>query len=141
MTLNTDHIHPQLLADSHPLGRAGSCHIRLHKNACVPWVILIPETDCTEFCDLSEARQLEITRLSRIISDWFKAALGAEKINFAAIGNVVQQLHIHVIGRHRQDPFWPDVMWGQRLPELSWQDNELLNLQQQLSHRLVEAGL
>lgn len=139
MTSHSFQIDPRLLSDTHLLLQVGSCQIRLHKNACVPWVILIPQTDCVEFCELSEARQLELTRLSRIIGDYFKAEHGAEKINFAAIGNVVQQLHIHVIGRHRQDPVWPDVLWGQKLPDLSWHDNELVKIQQRLTH-LLEPG-
>lgn len=113
-------IHQQLLTDSHELFSWQNCHLRLHKNATVPWVILIPVTDEIEFCDLSEELQLTITSLSRIIGAYFKQHLGAEKINFAAIGNVVQQLHIHVIGRHHKDPLWPDVVWGNKLPETNY---------------------
>lgn len=122
MTDQADHIHPQLLADTHPLLVDGNCHIRVHRNASLPWVILIPDTTCVELCELSTEQQLHITRLGRQIGRCFTQQFGAEKINFAAIGNVVQQLHIHVIGRHRSDPLWPDVVWGRPLPEKRWTD-------------------
>jgi diadenosine tetraphosphate (Ap4A) HIT family hydrolase len=124
-----DHIHSQLLADTHPLLVHRGCHIRLHRNASLPWVILIPDTDCIEFCELSAGQQALITRLGRQIGRYFKQQLGAEKINFAAIGNVVQQLHIHVIGRHRSDPLWPDVVWGRPLPDKVWTEPARAELQ------------
>jgi hypothetical protein len=78
-------IHPQLITDSHELFNRQNCHVRLHKNATLPWIIIIPETDKIEFCDLPNEQQLEITHLSQMIGDYFKNACGAEKINFAAL--------------------------------------------------------
>ncbi|MCW8869737.1 MAG: HIT family protein [Proteobacteria bacterium] len=125
-------IHPQLLADSHALLNWQNCHVRLHKNASLPWVIIIPNTKEIEFCDLPNDLQLEITGLSQIIGNYFKQACGTEKINFAAIGNVVQQLHIHVIGRNSTDPLWPDVVWGRDLPDKSYSPEQIEELKQQL---------
>lgn len=133
MQANANHIHPQLLADTHPLLVHEHCHIRVHRNATLPWAILIPPAECIEFCDLTTRQQLHITRLSRLIGDHFKRHMGAEKINFAAIGNVVQQLHIHVIGRHRKDPLWPDVAWGRTLPEKHWTEASLAQLKAGIS--------
>ena len=129
MNNHPDHIHAQLLADTHPLLVHRNCHIRLHRNASLPWVILIPETSCIEYCDLSAGQQALINRLGQLIGGYFKQHLGAEKINFAAIGNVVQQLHIHVIGRHQSDPLWPDVVWGRELPDKQWTTSALTDLQ------------
>ena len=123
MSPNKFNVHPQLVADSHELFMWKSCHLRLHKNATLPWLIIIPQTTEIEFHDLPNELQSEITQVSRVVGDYFKKALVAEKINFAAIGNVVRQLHIHVIGRNRQDPLWPEVVWGQELPEKTY-DNE-----------------
>ena len=133
-------IHPQLLADSHALFHCQNCHLRLHKNASLPWVIIIPDTKEMEFCDLPNNLQLEITGLSQIIGNYFKQACGTEKINFAAIGNVVQQLHIPVIGRNRKDPLWPYVVWGRELPDKPYSQQKLddfkLKLQQAIeSHQ------
>lgn len=125
-------VHPILRSDSHALFDWHHCHLRLHKNASLPWLIIIPDTKEIEFCDLPNDFQLEITHLSQIISDFFKKACGTEKINFAAIGNVVQQLHIHVIGRHSKDPLWPDVVWGRELPEKHYSQKQLDDFKQQL---------
>ncbi len=125
-------IDHRLSADSHDLFVHQGCHIRLNNNASMPWLIIIPETDVIEFCDLSVENQMIITRISRLLSNYLKANMGSEKINFAAIGNVVQQLHIHVIGRHRQDPLWPDVVWGNPLPETRYSDSEISHWRENL---------
>lgn len=118
-------IHSQLLQDCHKLCEWQDCHLLLHRNASMPWLIIVPETNVTEFHDLDPEQQLQITRLSQRISDHFKSHFAAEKINFAAIGNVVKQLHIHVIGRHPNDALWPDVVWGAQLPDQTYSAKEL----------------
>ena len=112
-------IDPQLSLDTHWLFRWRTIHVLLHRNAALPWVILVPETDLIEYHDLPASQQQDITEISRALGHHFKQQMGAEKINFAAIGNVVQQLHIHLIGRHPNDPLWPDVVWGAELPDRS----------------------
>ncbi len=138
MEKNRYQIDPQLLADSHELLVWRACHIRLHHNATLPWIILIPETTELELHDLSTGEQLNILQLSRLIGEHFRQNHGMEKINFAAIGNVVQQLHIHVIGRHHKDPLWPDVVWGRDLPAQSYQTADIQQLKSQL-HTLLES--
>ncbi len=132
MKLNNNIIDPRLITDSHELFEWQNCRLRLHKNASFPWIIIIPQSDEIEYCDLPNILQLEITQLSKIIGDYFKQEWGSEKINFAAIGNVVQQLHIHVIGRNSKDPLWPDVVWGAKLPDKSYQQNQVDEFKQQL---------
>jgi diadenosine tetraphosphate (Ap4A) HIT family hydrolase len=129
-------IHPQLLTDSHELFNWQSCHVRLHKNASLPWIIIIPDSELSEFHDLAAELQLEITKLSKIISNYYQAHCGTEKINFAAIGNVVPQLHIHVVGRHKNDPLWPDVVWGNQLPEATYSQQAVENIKFELQQRL-----
>jgi diadenosine tetraphosphate (Ap4A) HIT family hydrolase len=94
-------IHPQLLADCYRLGRLKLCHVLLHQNAILPWFILVPD-------ELRHAAMDEAATVARFI----KTRLGYEKINFAAIGNVVSQLHLHVVGRRKDDPCWPSPVWG-----------------------------
>ncbi len=118
-------IDERLKTDSHALLKWKNCFLRLHKNATLPWIIIIPDTGVVEYCDLSVENQLTITHISRLISDYFKTSLNVEKINFAAIGNVVQQLHIHVVGRNAAGPLWPDVVWGNPLPEASYCEADL----------------
>ena len=104
---------PRLRADCHVLGHLDFCHVLLVNQAEVPWFILVPATACIELCDLSPADQqrllAEITALSGVV----RAHSPVTKLNVAALGNVVPQLHVHVIGRRPDDPYWPGVVWGQ----------------------------
>lgn len=132
-------LNKRLAADTHHLFKWHDLHVLLHKNATLPWVIVVPETDVIEFHDLSTAVQLDVLKVSQVIAEYFKAEHGAEKINFAAIGNVVQQLHIHVIGRHSKDPLWPDVVWGNQLPERTYLKNQLQAINTALITQLTNA--
>lgn len=105
-------IHPQLLADCHRLGCLQVCHILLHKNALVPWFILVPETAVTDLLDSpQELRAAALAEAARI-AQFIKNLLDWPKVNFAAIGNVVPQLHLHVVGRRPGDACWPAPVWG-----------------------------
>jgi diadenosine tetraphosphate (Ap4A) HIT family hydrolase len=106
-------IHPQLLHDCHRLGQFRLCHVLLHKNAAVPWLILVPETVSTgDLLDLAEhVRNLAMDEAA-IAARFIKNEFAVSKINFAAIGNIVPQLHLHVVGRHADDPCWPAPVWG-----------------------------
>ncbi|MBE9526741.1 MAG: HIT family protein [Proteobacteria bacterium] len=85
----------------------------LMDNSLVSWFILVPKIDKTELYLLDEALQSQIFEkinlLSRILINDFKA----DKLNVASIGNIVEQLHIHVVGRYQSDPYWPGVVWGE----------------------------
>lgn len=115
-------LHPQLLADCHQVGRFALSHVLLQRNAALTWLILVPEVgaDVRELYELDadsrRALDAEIDTLGR----YLKQSLGAQKINVAAIGNLVPQLHIHVVGRHRDDPCWPGVVWGNLPPGPAW---------------------
>jgi diadenosine tetraphosphate (Ap4A) HIT family hydrolase len=105
-------IHPQLLLDSHRLGRFFSCHVLLHRNAVVPWFILVPETDVVDLLDLPDELRGTVLREASRVSKFVKDHFACPKINFAAIGNIVPQLHLHVVGRRPADPCWPAPVWG-----------------------------
>ena len=92
-------INPQLLADCHRLGRFEFCHVLLNKNAALPWFILVPETAVADLLDLPEAQRTVALSEAAVIAQLIKRHLGYLKINFAAIGNVVPQLHLHIVGR------------------------------------------
>jgi diadenosine tetraphosphate (Ap4A) HIT family hydrolase len=105
-------LHPQLLADCHPLGRLSATHLLLHRNAAVPWFILVPETDQANLLDLpADARAAVLEDCARV-SAHLTGTLGYPKVNVAWIGNLVPQLHIHVIGRRPGDACWPKPVWG-----------------------------
>ncbi|MCX7553211.1 HIT family protein [Marinicella sp. S1101] len=131
-------IDPQLSLDTHWLFRWRTIHVLLHRNAALPWVILVPETELIEYHDLPASQQQDITEISRALGHHFKQQMGAEKINFAAIGNVVEQLHVHVIGRHKNDPFWPEVIWGKTLPDASYDEQQIHTMSQYLRRNLTK---
>ena len=107
------HLHPQLADDTHPLAQFPLCEVRLMDDAHHPWLILVPRVEnAVEVIDLDAAQQAqlmqEIDRASRAL----QAAVKPHKLNVAALGNVVPQLHIHVIARFHDDIAWPRPVWG-----------------------------
>ncbi|HSO83601.1 HIT family protein [Thiocapsa sp.] len=105
-------LHPQLLADCHRLGRLSASDLLLHRNAAVPWLILVPESDLGNLLDLPNAQRDSVLADCKRVSDYLTAVLGCPKVNVAWIGNLVPQLHVHVIGRSPTDPCWPKPVWG-----------------------------
>lgn len=106
-------LDPQLAADTHPLARYALCDLRLMDESHYPWLILVPRIPgARELSDLDapQRHQLsdEIERASRLLHD----AFSPYKLNVAALGNVVAQLHVHVIARFEDDPAWPAPVWG-----------------------------
>lgn len=105
-------IHPQLKQDCHLLGHFSVCTLLLHRNASVPWFILVPATEAEDLLDLPTDVLTAVTGECQQVASFIKRELGYRKINFAALGNVVPQLHLHVIGRSVDDPCWPQPVWG-----------------------------
>ncbi len=106
-------LHPQLEHDTAPVGDlALSCILSIN-DADYPWLILVPRrAGVTEIADLGtdDAVQLtaEIIQASRVLKDVTRC----DKLNIAAIGNLVPQLHIHIVARWKGDPLWPKPIWG-----------------------------
>ena len=109
-------IHPQLEADCHHLGQLGACTLLLHRNAGVPWFILVPDTSLADFLDLPPPQRDAVLADCAAVSGFIKQRLGYNKVNFAGLGNLVPQMHLHIIGRSTDDACWPGPVWG-RLPE------------------------
>ena len=111
------HLDPQLEIDTIYVTELSLCQIRLVNDRRYPWLILIPKQNgLIEIHDLSKDDQsrliLEITTFTRVIEELFQP----EKINVGSLGNVVSQLHIHVIGRFKDDYTWPGPVWGDGKP-------------------------
>lgn len=109
-------IHERLCADAHILGRFQHSTVLLHRNAHVPWLMLVPECDETEFLALATGLREQLLDESARLAAFVQAHFGSPKINFAAIGNIVPQLHLHVVGRDPGDICWPAPVWG-HVPE------------------------
>ena len=94
------------------------CHVRLQDDERFPWLILIPRiAGAVELSDLSAADRAalmeETVRAGEVVRSLAQAAgRPIDKLNVAALGNVTAQLHVHVVGRRRDDPLWPDPVWG-----------------------------
>jgi len=84
----------------------------LMNNAQLPWLILVPKTEATELYELEAEQQNHINKLINQLSRFLKQHFDLHKLNIAAIGNIVNQLHIHIVGRRRDDYCWPAVVWG-----------------------------
>ena len=109
-------IHPQLLADCHHLGQVATGSLLLHRNAGLPWFILVPATEHQDLLDLPVADLSDVMADAARLSSFLKTELGYGKVNFAGLGNQVPQMHLHIIGRRDDDPCWPQPVWG-NLPE------------------------
>jgi len=114
-------IHPQLQKDCHFLGQHGACYILLHRNAGLPWYIVVPECQALELDELDGEERIQVDAVTDVIARFLKAHHQCQRSNVAAIGNRVPQLHIHVVGRWQGDPCWPDVVWG-NLPDAGERD-------------------
>ena len=93
------------------LGKMNISMLLLMNNALVPWLILVPCTSKTEITDLSAEDQASLLEEINILSGFIKSNFEITKLNIASIGNIVSQLHVHVVGRHSSDYCWPGVVW------------------------------
>ncbi len=106
-------LHPQLAADTVPVGDLELCRVLLSKDANYPWLILVPRRPgIVELIDLDPADRAIVSFEIDAVSRALKAITECEKLNVAALGNVVPQLHVHVIGRRHSDAAWPKPVWG-----------------------------
>jgi diadenosine tetraphosphate (Ap4A) HIT family hydrolase len=106
-------LHPQLADDTHPVAHFALCELRLMDDANHPWLILVPRVaDAVELMDLDTAQQAELMREITVVSHAIKRTFKPYKLNVAALGNVVPQLHVHVIARFQDDIAWPRPVWG-----------------------------
>ncbi|GAB3670174.1 HIT domain-containing protein [Salinisphaera aquimarina] len=105
-------IDPQLLRDCHVLGTLDRATVLLNRNASVGWLILVPETEAIDWHEVDDAEHDQISAQIRQLSGFTARWFSADKLNVATLGNVVAQMHIHVIARHHNDPCWPRPVWG-----------------------------
>ena len=106
-------IHPQLQNDCIDLGSFDLCRLLLMNDRRYPWCILVPQrSDITEIFQLSTADQIQLNKESIYLSQKLAETFSADKMNIAALGNVVSQLHIHHVVRYKNDQSWPAPIWG-----------------------------
>ena len=106
-------LDPRLAADTFLVGETPLSQVLLMNDARYPWLILVPRrSDVTEPFELSEADQAQLWQESMRLGEALKAHFAADKINIAALGNQVAQLHVHHIARFHTDDSWPGPVWG-----------------------------
>ena len=118
MTSPTFSLHPQFAADTVPVGDLPLSRVLLANDANYPWLILVPRLPAlTEIIDLEENAQIQLLNEIAAASHALKDLTACDKLNIAALGNMVAQLHVHVIARSRGDAAWPKPVWGEAAPK------------------------
>lgn len=131
-------LHPRLRQDCHELGRFPLCRLLLMNDARFPWFILVPEReDIREIYHLNETDREQLLRESCHLSACVDAVFRPDKLNIAAIGNLVPQLHVHHIARYRTDPLWPAPVWGTG-PAVPYSATEFEELRERICPLLAE---
>lgn len=137
----------RLQQDTLPMGDLPLCRVLLSNDANYPWFILVPRrADIREVFQLEAADQQQLWRETTELAQLLQATFKADKMNVAALGNVVSQLHMHVIVRRRDDVAWPAPVWGKH-PARPYSDEEVGGIREQLRRafqydpRFVQAGI
>ncbi len=134
-------LHKQLEKDCIVLGQLDLCAVLLMPDANYPWLILVPQRqDISEIYQLSDADQQQLMRESSQISRLLVGLFEPDKINVAALGNMVPQLHVHHVVRYKTDAAWPAPVWG-AVPAKKYNDEMLNLLMAKLSKAFQSIGL
>ena len=133
-------LHPTLAADTVEVTRLPLCRVLLMNDRRFPWLILVPER-----ADVREIRELpapdraqlieEVARASDVLTDLFQP----KKLNVGALGNLVPQLHVHVVARTTTDPAWPGPVWGFGAAE-PFETGELAAMRQRMLNRFAASS-
>lgn len=126
----------RLEEESLPIVWLGLCELRIRDEHRWPWLLLIPQRpDIDEIHDLTPLDQALLSFETNLVSKALKELTGCAKINSAALGNIVRQLHVHVIARNEGDPGWPGPVWGHGIRE-PYRREDLHQLAEKIRQRL-----
>jgi diadenosine tetraphosphate (Ap4A) HIT family hydrolase len=130
-------LDPQLAADSLAVAELPVSVVRLMRDANYPWLLLVPRRDgLAEIVDLDAADRTQLMAEIALASQALRETTRCDKLNVAALGNVVRQLHVHVIARRTTDPAWPKPVWG-AVPSTAYPAGEAEALAAALALRLM----
>lgn len=134
-------LHPRLAADTLALGELPLCRVLLMNDSRFPWLILVPRrADITELHQLTVADQHQLLAESSLAARALLELGSGSKINLGALGNLVPQLHWHLIARSPDDPCWPGPVWGNGQPRPR-DESQLQSLAREISRQLPLTGL
>lgn len=112
------HLDPRLAADTLVVGELALCRVLLMNDARYPWLILVPRrAGLAELIELEGDDRARASAETDRVARALKALTGCDKLNVAALGNMVRQLHIHVLARFEGDAAWPGPVWGRGVAE------------------------
>ena len=121
----TFYLHPQLQQDCIDIGKFRLCRLLMMNDKRYPWFVLVPEVaEISEIYQLSSTQQILLIEESSYLASQLKHVYKADKLNIAAIGNMVPQLHLHHIVRYQADDVWPAPVWG-KLPAIPYSRTEI----------------
>ncbi|MCW8860313.1 MAG: HIT domain-containing protein [Deltaproteobacteria bacterium] len=131
------HLDPRLQNDCILLGDFPLSQLLLLNEATYPWFVLVPRREkIEEIYQLDHADQQQFWQESAMLGRWMSKTFQFDKLNVAALGNVVRQLHLHHVGRCMTDPTWPGPVWGQHPPQ-PYTADEIEKIKQQVSTDLA----
>lgn len=106
-------LHPRLQADCHPVGELRLCRVLLFDDSRYPWVVLVPRRPgLREIYDLDAADRATLFDEASQVGEVLMRSCPGDKLNLGALGNLVPQLHLHLVVRNQGDPAWPGPVWG-----------------------------
>jgi diadenosine tetraphosphate (Ap4A) HIT family hydrolase len=133
--------HTQLAQETVPVGDLPLARVLLANDANYPWLILVPRLPgLVELIDLEENAQVQLLGEIAAAARALKTITACDKLNIAALGNQVPQLHVHVIARRRTDAAWPKPVWGVQ-PPLAYKEGQQAALLNSLRQLLKSSGL
>jgi diadenosine tetraphosphate (Ap4A) HIT family hydrolase len=131
-------LHPRLAADCIVLGRFELCHLLLMNDRSYPWFILVPDRDgVREIIDLGVPDRRQLLDESCRLSEYLLLTYKGDKLNVAAIGNLVPQLHLHHVVRYATDRAWPMPVWG-RFPAVAYDRSGIADVESKLARANLE---
>ena len=135
--ITTFSLHPQLATDGIELADFPLCKLLLCNDSAYPWFILVPKVaDINEVFQLEWQQQQQLLNESSLLSELLMQVFAGDKMNVAALGNVVEQLHVHHVVRFKDDAQWPKPIWGQQ-PLTPYSDEEIVALKERLLPQLA----
>lgn len=130
-------LHPRLEQDCVAIGSFELCRLLLMNDSQYPWFVLVPQVHgLRELYQLSKPQQWQLNEESTYLAERLANLYQADKMNIAAIGNLVPQLHIHHIVRYQSDKAWPAPVWG-KFPALPYTETQLADIVQRMRGQLV----
>jgi diadenosine tetraphosphate (Ap4A) HIT family hydrolase len=130
-------LHPQLVQDTIELADFPLCKLLLCNDSAYPWFILVPKVaNTSEIYQLDWQQQQQLLNESSLLSELLMQVFAGDKMNVAALGNMVEQLHVHHVVRFKTDSQWPKPIWGQQAAK-PYSEAEITVLKEKLLPQLA----